>query len=261
MAKFGIITDASKDILKEIRTIRSLGADFVEIAMEGPGGSAEILMKKRKQIMKLLKCFDAPAIAHTPYYTELGTPFENIRIAWVAEGKRMIDIAKALGMHNIVFHLFCSGMFICQDKSKKWVINNFIKSYKELAKYGKKNSVNVAVENSRSGIGSYEDVKYILSKTPNLNFTLDIGHAFARGGMKDIEKFIKGFGKKIEHIHIHDNHGTSDEHLPLGEGKIDFRKVVKFLKQINYDKTITIETFTSNAAKKKSLNIIKRMWE
>ncbi len=39
--------------------------------------------------------------------------------------------------------------------------------------------------------------------------------------------------KKASHIHIHDNHGMSDEHLALGDGTINWNGSAKqFLKTI-----------------------------
>ena len=35
--------------------------------------------------------------------------------------------------------------------------------------------------------------------------------------------------EKISHIHIHDNMGKKDEHLPLGKGTIDWKHVMKKL--------------------------------
>ncbi|MFZ0513465.1 MAG: TIM barrel protein, partial [Candidatus Nitrosopolaris sp.] len=52
------------------------------------------------------------------------------------------------------------------------------------------------------------------------------------------------FGSKIIHIHWDDNHGRKDEHLPIGEGLIDHEKAVRALKDIGYDRTITLEVFT-----------------
>jgi len=43
-------------------------------------------------------------------------------------------------------------------------------------------------------------------------------------------------------------------------GKIDFRKVIKFLKQANYERTITFEVFTSHADAVRSREFLKREW-
>jgi sugar phosphate isomerase/epimerase len=43
---------------------------------------------------------------------------------------------------------------------------------------------------------------------------------------------------------VSDNYGKEDQHLPIGAGIIDFSKVVKALKGIGYNDTITLEVFS-----------------
>ena len=65
---------------------------------------------------------------------------------------------------------------------------------------------------------------------------------------------------KIIHIHWRDNHGRKDEHLPIGEGLIDHEKTVRALKNIEYDRTITLEVFTNSNDAKSSSDKLKIMW-
>ena len=78
--------------------------------------------------------------------------------------------------------------------------------------------------------------------------------------MQAIIDYIRTFRKKIVHIHWHDNNGVYDEHLPIGEGLIDHKKVVKELKNINYKRTITLEVFTGKQDAKDSANKLKELW-
>jgi sugar phosphate isomerase/epimerase len=59
----------------------------------------------------------------------------------------------------------------------------------------------------------------------NLGITFDVGHAHTNGMVED---FLK-LKEKICHVHAHDNHGERDEHLPLGEGTINWERVVESL--------------------------------
>jgi sugar phosphate isomerase/epimerase len=78
--------------------------------------------------------------------------------------------------------------------------------------------------------------------------------------MEGVRAYIDSFTDRLAHIHIHDNHGEEDEHLPLGSGKIDFKKVVKWLKLINYSQTITFEVFTSSDDAVRSREHLKKLW-
>jgi sugar phosphate isomerase/epimerase len=78
--------------------------------------------------------------------------------------------------------------------------------------------------------------------------------------MNGVRDYIDAFGDRLAHVHVHDNHGKWDEHLCLGRGKIDFRKIVRLLKEINYDRTVTFEVFTSRADAVHSREFFKRLW-
>ncbi|VUT27488.1 MAG: sugar phosphate isomerase/epimerase [Candidatus Syntrophoarchaeum sp. GoM_oil] len=82
---------------------------------------------------------------------------------------------------------------------------------------------------------------YLLFKTPDalseldgLGFTLDVGHANTVGVLYE---FLKC---DITHLHVHDNNGESDEHLAIGEGNIDFEKVVKATSNDGITKTLEL---------------------
>ncbi len=95
---------------------------------------------------------------------------------------------------------------------------------------------------------------------PDLKFHLDVAHAFIENRMKGVSDYIEAFRERLVHVHIHDNHGKWDEHLPLGRGKIDFRNVARFLKEISYARTITFEVFTSRADAVRSRESFKKQW-
>ena len=66
--------------------------------------------------------------------------------------------------------------------------------------------------------------------SPALQITLDIGHANLEGG---VEKAIKLFGSRVQHVHLDDNNGVSSKHGELGTGTIDWQAIVPFLKSFN----------------------------
>ena len=56
--------------------------------------------------------------------------------------------------------------------------------------------------------------------------TFDIGHANTTG---QVDAMIDRFADRLVNIHIHDNHGQRDEHLTIGDGGIDFDRVLGLL--------------------------------
>ena len=62
-------------------------------------------------------------------------------------------------------------------------------------------------------------------------------------GKDDGVDFCTHLGGHIKHVHVSDNRGTNDDHLPLGVGNIDWKEAISALKSTGYDGTITLEVF------------------
>lgn len=263
LPKFGMLTNPTIDILKEIGTVARFGFDYVELGIEEPKGKPDILNKRKEEILDFLQKNKFFAIGHFVWWAELGTTYDLVRRAWLEECKKAIEICSKLEIKKLTVHSHSRGTSLRNKDSKKVILDNCIRSLKELVEYGRKFDVNIMFENAveRPEITSLKDFKYIISRVPGIKVHLDIGHAFIWGGMKNIRNFIMVFRSEIEHVHLHDNHGKEDEHLPIGKGKINFIQVIKLLKKINYDKTITLEVFSKNRKDViKSREKIKKLW-
>ena len=75
-----------------------------------------------------------------------------------------------------------------------------------------------------------QDTRIILErlKSQNVGFCLDAGHLFAFG-KSELKPWLEELGSYIGQLHLHDNHGRNDEHLPLGQGNIDFKHLFAYL--------------------------------
>ena len=69
----------------------------------------------------------------------------------------------------------------------------------------------------------------------DIGICLDIGHAHTAGTIDD---FLRHKDRVIN-VHVHDNLGDWDSHLPVGDGNIDFKKVLRGLS--GYDGRYVIE--------------------
>ena len=81
--------------------------------------------------------------------------------------------------------------------------------------------------------------------------TFDIGHANTVG---KVQEFLKNVAH-ANHLHVHDNHGESDEHLALGDGTINWRVAGKAITS-RYNGVVVIEGRSIPEAKK-SLAVFK----
>jgi sugar phosphate isomerase/epimerase len=66
-------------------------------------------------------------------------------------------------------------------------------------------------------------------------------------GANTTGEIIAAHGKRLRHVHCHDNRGGSlDLHLPLGAGNLDLAESLRALKSCGYDQTITLEVFSND---------------
>lgn len=70
---------------------------------------------------------------------------------------------------------------------------------------------------------------------------LDIGHAEIKGCGTSAVEIIRALGNRIQALHIHDNDGLNDSHMPPFSMNIDFEPIVKELKKVGYNGWFTLE--------------------
>lgn len=73
-----------------------------------------------------------------------------------------------------------------------------------------------------------------------------VGHCFDAGHFNmfatvSLEDWFMALGDRIVESHLHDNHGEADEHLPLGEGLVDFALVTGLLQRYAPQAVWTLE--------------------
>jgi sugar phosphate isomerase/epimerase len=75
---------------------------------------------------------------------------------------------------------------------------------------------------------------------PYLKLCFDIGHANIWSHLTPSE-WVEKMGSRLAHVHLHDNHDDIDEHLPVGEGNIDFAPFFDTLYKVVPDVTVSLE--------------------
>jgi sugar phosphate isomerase/epimerase len=82
----------------------------------------------------------------------------------------------------------------------------------------------------------YEDTPAVLQavlegvRHQRLRHCFDIGH-FSIYASVALETWFAAMGRYCVECHLHDNNGSRDEHLPIGEGAIDFKRSLEVLRR------------------------------
>ncbi len=82
-------------------------------------------------------------------------------------------------------------------------------------------------------------LKLINTFDSELKVALDFGHAHIA---KLTQEFIDTLKTHIKHLHLHDNFGFTDEHLPVGTGSLPYDNFKSFLK--GFQGTAIMEIFS-----------------
>lgn len=93
-----------------------------------------------------------------------------------------------------------------------------------------------------------EDLLKLLEnlRSEEVGFCLDTGHTQAFGSTP-LSRWIAVLGDFIGEIHLHDNDGKRDAHLPPGQGKIDFSALKRRLYQKTALPILTLEPHEETA--------------
>jgi sugar phosphate isomerase/epimerase len=166
---------------------------------------------------------------------EGGTPLsiceiERVRrIEAMDELKRAIDVAEELPYQRMVLHM--GGTRETADPRKR---DAAFSSLEHLILHAHHADVTIAVENTTSEMGDPAYLRAFVDETrlTGLRFNFDIGHAYLADGLAEerIAISFEPLRDLVAAVHLHDNHGEKDEHLPPFDGNIDWNAAVKILK-------------------------------
>ena len=182
-----------------------------------------------------LSSLHAPTSRDLSAMRESGTPLsicevERVRrIEAMDEYKRAIDVAEDLPYSRMVLHM--GGSRETADPRKR---DAAFSSLEHLVLHAHHAGVTLAMENTTSEMGDSTYLRTFVDETrlTGLRFNFDIGHANLADGpaVERVEKSFAPLKDLIASVHLHDNHGEKDEHLPPYDGSIDWSAALPLLK-------------------------------
>ncbi len=135
-----------------------------------------------------------------------------------------LGLCEKLKTNHIVLHSGLDPIFY-KDASRLF-IDLSIPVWKEAVKAAASRNIVIAIENS---VDPNPEVVVGLLKelnSPSLEACFDAGHYYAFGKMSPFDALKWYPDGSIGELHLSDNKGDFDNHLPLGDGDIDFRRLL-----------------------------------
>ncbi len=151
---------------------------------------------------------------------------------------QVLDLVPLFSPRTIIFHPGYDR-FRYDDNVDMWLEKSLL-TWRPLVKMAEKLMVRLAVENV------FEENPAILQRllqavdSPFLGFCLDTGHGHIFSKV-ELGQWVKLLAPYLWEVHLHDNHRQADEHLPLGQGLIDFNAIFSGLRAYCLQPILTIE--------------------
>ncbi len=218
--------------MEQIREVCALQYPFAEISLSDP----EAVENDLDELMSIKDKFGISYLAH---YPNEDNPFDAgvLKERFVPRIKSLVDLSRKLDIEKATIHFWMDTRW-----AEANLIVRKIDLLREMVSYALDHGVVLCIENlserCESFLGAFNAI-------PDLRMTLDIGHAQLLSAENTSWGFIRHAFERIFHIHVHDNHGgksvKDDQHLPLGQGIIDYPGILSELKKKGYSSTITME--------------------
>ena len=227
------------ELEKTLDFIENLGIEYAELVHQYP---AEFIDSE------ILESYNLKYSIHAPFMdVNIASPQDQSRLNSIAQIKSSIDLANEINAEAVVVH---PGLisFLANKYFKKEVYEFANQSIKEIGDYAKNLGVMATIENMPNFESmiyqNIVDLNQLLVEN-EMHMTLDIGHANHVGYAPEDMIF-----DSIKHVHVHDNLGDDDSHLPLGEGSIDLKYIINTLESKNYDGIYILEVNDYDSIKK-----------
>ncbi|MCS7136249.1 MAG: sugar phosphate isomerase/epimerase [Nitrososphaerota archaeon] len=240
----GFMNNPWLPVLSEVEFAIEKKFDFIEITVEYPEAMPERLLPLCEEIKFLLRKSGLSIICHVPWYFHIAHPYPSIRMCYVSETLNVIEMARALDANRVVLHTeFTEGLpskYFGEKRNE--MLRNFSLSLEKIKEKANEYGIMIMLENTDDKAASLDELLWLLDSN-NIKATLDVGHAFSnyRGDNKALIDFIKALGIRIGHVHLSDNFGSEDLHLPIGVGKVCWQEALSELKDLGYGGGITLE--------------------
>ena len=253
----GAMNHPGRDVCSEIEWMAEMELDFIDLTLEPP--VADVRRVDLQAIRRALATHDLRLVGHTAYYLPLCHPFESVRKAAVEELKLCLRAFGTLGAAWMNIHPDSKAPL----HERKFIIERNLQTIQELLPLAREVGIGLMIENLPGSFNTANQLGELLDPVPELGLHLDIGHANLLVSYNTTGEILAAYGHRLQHVHLHDNKGgSSDLHLPLGTGNIDTAQYVRLLQSLGYDRTITLEVFsTDRQYLAHSRDLLRRAWD
>jgi sugar phosphate isomerase/epimerase len=246
------MNDPARPLAGELRRLHGLGFEALDVTLEPPGAWPV----DGAELARTLDELGVPAVGHTAYHLPIASQFDSVEAAARDDYRRQLAAFAEADVRLVNVHPQRHGF---EHRPRDEVHRRNGAAIARLCEDASAEGCSVMVENLIHTFGTVEALSAIFEAAPSARWHLDIGHAHA-AGPGTLDALLASFGDRLVHVHVHDNDGTADQHLPLGEGTLDVEAAARALHQQQYDGLVTIEVF-DDPGRSRSRDLWQAAWD
>jgi sugar phosphate isomerase/epimerase len=255
--RIGAMNNPRRPLLEEIAWIATHGLDYIDLTLEAPAAALE--STEWRVVAAAIHDAGIGVVCHAAPYLPIENPSPLVRQAALDELRRSIDAAATL------------GATLCTTRFRGWPAHlseaagydYYRQLFEILIRHGAEQGVAVGLENSPDNRHQLKYFREIFHRLPALKLVFDIGHGNIKTAKSMTRDYLFALSDRLAHLHISDNNGQSDDHLPIGApitGGIDLGHELRGLRAFRYDAGITVQVFGDRRWLLTSVEMIREEW-
>jgi sugar phosphate isomerase/epimerase len=227
-----------------LETIRGSGFSMIEVVFSPP----HLDYRNPQAVQEAAARIDALGLEaysfHAPFADDIDiSSLEPARREHaLAEILRAVEAAASLGVHYFVIHPGPENGDIPSREERMLRIENVCSILERVAARCSEVGIQCVLENKLPHLmfGQSADLLWILTclKGNRVGACLDTGHAHLAG---ELYPLVHKMAPYLRLLHVHDNKGHGDDHLPPGDGRIDWTALLKELAAVNFTGAFILE--------------------
>ena len=213
--------------------VRRLGAIVPEVELMVDGDAWDHGPDGWQAQAEEIKDCGVPLSVHPPAWdVNAAAPSGALREAAMWMNRKSAELCHAVGGTQVVFH---PGYYDSESNfSRSRAQDHCFRALEDLVSVCRPLGLTVAFENiAGPAMALFTQEEYIHALDgfdPCVKFLLDLGHAHYNHW--DIPAVIAAIAPRLCGFHIHDNDGTGDAHLPIGQGTIAWEPVFAEMRKL-----------------------------
>jgi sugar phosphate isomerase/epimerase len=181
---------------------------------------------------------------HAPFadHIDITSVDDAQRAASVREVSTAVEAAAMLGVRYFVIHPGPENPHQAFGEERFHRLDHVAKSLSAIAEHCRGLGVTCVLENKLPHLlfGNTADMLWILGAmtVTDVGVCLDTGHAQLAG---ELDTALHKLSRHLRMVHASDNNGHRDDHLPPGQGKIDWPRFLGMLRAAGFRGSIILE--------------------